>query len=193
MLEKSPSRLIVNVGGVGYDVQVPLSTFYVLGEPGHARSTLRVHTHVREDVIALYGFATPLEQQLFERLIAHQRHRAEAGAGGALGHRAARISIRAVRVAGRRAADGDSRRRQEDRRADRPGAEGPAAVDAPGDGARGGSAAGGSAARRPAVGAAEPGLPAWAGGKGDREDGEGRDVGFEQALRDVLRALMGGR
>ncbi|MCA1560701.1 MAG: Holliday junction branch migration protein RuvA [Acidobacteria bacterium] len=68
LLEKGPSRLIVDVGGVGYDVQVPLSTFYVLGEPGAAVS-LRVHTHVREDVIALYGFATTLEQSLFERLI----------------------------------------------------------------------------------------------------------------------------
>lgn len=68
LLEKSPSRLIVNVGGVGYDVQVPLSTFYVIGDPG-AQVTLRVHTHVREDVIALYGFATPLEQLLFEKLI----------------------------------------------------------------------------------------------------------------------------
>ena len=53
---------------MGYDVQVPLSTFYVLGEPG-TPVTLRIHTHVREDVIALYGFATPLEQSLFERLI----------------------------------------------------------------------------------------------------------------------------
>ena len=68
LVEKHPSRLIVEAGGVGYDVQVPLSTFYVLGEPGHA-VTLRIHTHVREDVIALYGFATPLEQSLFERLI----------------------------------------------------------------------------------------------------------------------------
>ena len=68
LVEKSPSRLIVEVGGVGYDVQVPLSTFYVLGEPG-TPITLRIHTHVREDVIALYGFATPLEQTLFERLI----------------------------------------------------------------------------------------------------------------------------
>ena len=68
LLEKNPSRLIVNVGGVGYDVQVPLSTFYVLGEPG-ADVALRIHTHVREDVIALYGFATPLEQELFEKLI----------------------------------------------------------------------------------------------------------------------------
>jgi Holliday junction DNA helicase RuvA len=68
IVDKSPSRLILEVGGVGYDVQVPLSTFYVLGEPG-TPVTLRIHTHVREDVIALYGFATPLEQHLFERLI----------------------------------------------------------------------------------------------------------------------------
>jgi Holliday junction DNA helicase RuvA len=68
LLEKHPSRLIVDVGGVGYDVQVPLSTFYGLGEPG-ASLSLRIHTHVREEVIALYGFATPLEQELFERLI----------------------------------------------------------------------------------------------------------------------------
>src|SRR6188474_2551249 len=68
LLEKNPSRLIVDVGGVGYDVQVPLSTFYVLGEAG-VQVSLRIYTHVREEVIALYGFATPLEQQLFERLI----------------------------------------------------------------------------------------------------------------------------
>jgi holliday junction DNA helicase RuvA len=67
--EKAPGRVIVDVQGVGYDVQVPLSTFYVLGEPG-AAVALKVHTHVREDVIALYGFATGLEQDLFERLIA---------------------------------------------------------------------------------------------------------------------------
>ena len=66
--EKTPGRLIVDVHGVGYDVQVPLSTFYVVGEPG-AGISLRVHTHVREDVLALYGFATQLEQDLFERLI----------------------------------------------------------------------------------------------------------------------------
>jgi Holliday junction DNA helicase RuvA len=69
LLEKAPSRLIVDVAGVGYDVQVPLSTFYVVGEPG-AGVVLRIHTHVREDVIALYGFATPLEHEVFERLIA---------------------------------------------------------------------------------------------------------------------------
>jgi Holliday junction DNA helicase RuvA len=68
VLEKHPNRVVVDVAGVGYDVQVPLSTFYGLGEPG-AGVTLRVHTHVREDAIALYGFASPLEQDLFERLI----------------------------------------------------------------------------------------------------------------------------
>lgn len=69
LADKTPGRIIVDVQGVGYDVQVPLSTFYVLGEPG-ASVSLRVHTHVREDVIALFGFATGLEQDLFERLIA---------------------------------------------------------------------------------------------------------------------------
>jgi Holliday junction DNA helicase RuvA len=68
LFEKKPSRLIVDVAGVGYDVQVPLSTFYVLGDPG-AQVSLRIYTHVREDVLALYGFATALEQDLFERLI----------------------------------------------------------------------------------------------------------------------------
>jgi len=66
--EKQPNRIIVDVGGVGYDVAVPLSTFYTLGESG-AEVALRVHTHVREDTLALYGFATLLELQIFERLI----------------------------------------------------------------------------------------------------------------------------
>jgi len=69
LLEKHPNRVIVDVGGVGYEVHVPLSTFYGLGEPG-AGISLRIHTHVREDALALYGFATPLELQIFERLIA---------------------------------------------------------------------------------------------------------------------------
>jgi Holliday junction DNA helicase RuvA len=68
LAEKKPNRLTVDVGGVGYDVLVPLSTFYGIGEPG-ALVTLRIHTHVREEVIALYGFASALEQDLFERLI----------------------------------------------------------------------------------------------------------------------------
>ena len=67
--EKQVQRLVVDIGGVGYDVQVPLSTFYTVGEPGSAVS-LRVHTHVREDAIQLFGFSTTLELTLFQRLIA---------------------------------------------------------------------------------------------------------------------------
>jgi Holliday junction DNA helicase RuvA len=68
ILEKQPNRVIVDVGGVGYDVAVPLSTFYGLADVGGDVS-LRVHTHVREEAIALFGFATALELDLFERLI----------------------------------------------------------------------------------------------------------------------------
>lgn len=69
VFEKHPNRLVVDVAGVGYDVQVPLSTFYTAGEPGTAIA-LRIHTHVREDQLSLYGFATALELTMFERLIA---------------------------------------------------------------------------------------------------------------------------
>lgn len=68
VLDKHPNRLIVDVQGVGYEVHVPLSTYYDVGDEG-ADVSLRVHTHVREDALHLYGFLTALEQQLFERLI----------------------------------------------------------------------------------------------------------------------------
>ena len=68
ILEKHPNRVVVDVGGVGYDVAVPLSTFYGLADAG-GEVALRIHTHVREDAIALFGFATALELDLFERLI----------------------------------------------------------------------------------------------------------------------------
>jgi Holliday junction DNA helicase RuvA len=68
VLEKQPSRVIVDVAGVGYDVSVPLSTFYTAGDPG-VEIALRIHTHVREDQLSLYGFATVLELTVFERLI----------------------------------------------------------------------------------------------------------------------------
>jgi holliday junction DNA helicase RuvA len=68
VLEKHPNRVVIDVSGVGYDVAVPLSTFYGLADAGREAS-LRVHTHVREDTIALFGFATALELELFERLI----------------------------------------------------------------------------------------------------------------------------
>lgn len=68
IFEKQPNRVVVDIGGVGYQVFVPLSTFYVVGELG-GEIALRIYTHVREDALALYGFATVLEQDLFERLI----------------------------------------------------------------------------------------------------------------------------
>jgi holliday junction DNA helicase RuvA len=68
IFSKQPNRVVVDVSGVGYDVFVPLSTFYGMGEPG-AETALRIHTHVREDALQLFGFATALEQELFERLI----------------------------------------------------------------------------------------------------------------------------
>lgn len=68
IVDKQPERLVVDVQGVGYQLHVPLSTFYELGDPG-ATVSLRVHTYVREDTLALYGFATLLELQVFERLI----------------------------------------------------------------------------------------------------------------------------
>jgi Holliday junction DNA helicase RuvA len=68
LLEKHPNRVIVDVNGVGYDVHVPLSTFYEMAERGE-EIALRIHTHVREDALLLYGFATVLELQIFERLI----------------------------------------------------------------------------------------------------------------------------
>ena len=68
LLEKHPNRVIIDVQGVGYEALVPLSTFYGLADRGEETS-LRIHTHVREDALVLYGFATRLELQLFERLI----------------------------------------------------------------------------------------------------------------------------
>lgn len=67
--DKQPNRLIVDVSGVGYDVQVPLSTYYVAADIG-GDMALRIHTHVREDQLSLYGFATELELAMFEKLIA---------------------------------------------------------------------------------------------------------------------------
>src|SRR5918994_6297931 len=67
--DKHPNRLVLDVSGGGYDVQVPLSTFYVSADVG-GEMALRIHTHVREDQLALYGFATDLELMMFERLIA---------------------------------------------------------------------------------------------------------------------------
>jgi holliday junction DNA helicase RuvA len=68
ILEKHPNQVILEAAGVGYDVQIPISTFTALPEPG-ATGSLRIHTHVREDALLLFGFATPEEKSVFERLI----------------------------------------------------------------------------------------------------------------------------
>lgn len=68
LTEKRPNQLLLDVGGVGYQVQIPLSTFTSLGAL-HDEITLLIHTHVREDQLALYGFLTAREKQCFELLI----------------------------------------------------------------------------------------------------------------------------
>jgi Holliday junction DNA helicase RuvA len=68
LLAKQATSVILDVGGVGYEVTIPLSTFYDLEEAG-ASVSLRIYTHVREDVLQLYGFKTARERELFLRLI----------------------------------------------------------------------------------------------------------------------------
>jgi len=68
LVEKHPPSLLVDVNGVGYELEAPMSTFYLLPEPG---ATVALYTHlvVREDAHSLYGFATREERQLFRSLI----------------------------------------------------------------------------------------------------------------------------
>ncbi len=68
LVEKDPSRIVVDVNGVGYVVFVPLTTFSLLPEAG-SEVSVDIHTHVREDIIALYGFSTRRERNIFERLM----------------------------------------------------------------------------------------------------------------------------
>ena len=68
LVDKRPNVVLVDVGGVGYQVSIPLSTFYALGDL-HDEVTLLIHTHLREDSIALYGFLTSREKHFFEMLI----------------------------------------------------------------------------------------------------------------------------
>ncbi|KPJ59756.1 MAG: hypothetical protein AMJ46_09680 [Latescibacteria bacterium DG_63] len=68
LLEKTPTRIVLDVGGIGYGVNVPLSTYEKLGDIGDLVELL-THLHVREDALDLYGFATAEEKQLFELLI----------------------------------------------------------------------------------------------------------------------------
>jgi Holliday junction DNA helicase RuvA len=68
LLEKHPNQAVVDVGGVGYEVTIPVSTYSHLPETG-SEVRLRIHTHVREDALALFGFLSQDEKALFEKLI----------------------------------------------------------------------------------------------------------------------------
>jgi len=68
LLRKSPQEVVIDAQGVGYRATIPVSTFYRLPDAGQETS-LRIHTHVREDVLQLFGFATEAEELLFSRLI----------------------------------------------------------------------------------------------------------------------------
>ncbi len=67
MRHKSPEHVIIETNGVGYSVDIPLSSYYSLPEEGQA--TLYIHTHVREDILRLYGFLTLAEKETFILLI----------------------------------------------------------------------------------------------------------------------------
>ena len=70
LLRITPERVLIDVSGVGYDVNVPLSTYYEIERAGPAAQVqLHIHTHVREDGIVLYGFWSEREKQLFEKLV----------------------------------------------------------------------------------------------------------------------------
>jgi Holliday junction DNA helicase RuvA len=68
LLAKHATSVVVEVGGVGYEVTIPVTTFYDLDEPG-SPVRLRVYTHVREDALQLFGFRTERERELFRLLI----------------------------------------------------------------------------------------------------------------------------
>ncbi|HEX8637791.1 MAG TPA: Holliday junction branch migration protein RuvA, partial [Pyrinomonadaceae bacterium] len=78
LLEKQANTVIVDVGGVGYEVTIPLSTFYELGEVGDAVQ-LRIFTYVREDALQLFGFKTEREKLLYLKLISVQGIGAKSG------------------------------------------------------------------------------------------------------------------
>jgi Holliday junction DNA helicase RuvA len=78
LIEKQASSVIIDVAGVGYEVAIPLSTFYEIGDIG-AKISLRIYTHVREDAIQLFGFNTAAERDLYLKLISVQGVGAKSG------------------------------------------------------------------------------------------------------------------
>jgi holliday junction DNA helicase RuvA len=80
LLEKEANSVIVEVNGIGYEVAIPLSTFYELGEIG-SDVELRIYTYVREDTLSLFGFKTQREKELFLKLISVSGIGAKSGIG----------------------------------------------------------------------------------------------------------------
>ena len=78
LLEKEANTVIIDVGGIGYEVTIPLSTFYELGEIGEAVE-LRIYTYVREDTLQLFGFKTLREKEIYLKLISVQGIGAKSG------------------------------------------------------------------------------------------------------------------
>ena len=68
LMQKDPAHVVVDVNGVGYEVFIPLTTFTALPDTG-SEVSIDIHTHVREDIIALYGFSTRRERTIFEKLM----------------------------------------------------------------------------------------------------------------------------
>ena len=68
LMQKDPARVVVDVNGVGYEIFIPLTTFTALPDTG-SEVFIDIHTHVREDIIALYGFSTRRERTIFEKLM----------------------------------------------------------------------------------------------------------------------------
>ena len=127
IFEKHPNRIVVDVDGVGYDVLgAAVDTFYGLGDAG-SDIALRIHTHVREDALALYGFATRLEQDLFERLIGVSGIGPKLALAVLSGIEPPEL-MRAIERGDVGRLTGNPRRRQEDRRAHRARTEGSAAA-----------------------------------------------------------------
>ena len=171
---------------------VPLSTFYGLGEPG-ATIALRIHTHVREDALLLYGFATLLEQELFERLIGVSGIGPKVALAVLSGIEPQEL-IRAIErgdVARLTAIPGVGKKTSERivlELKDRLPRAQVAAV-----GRRRRAARGAGAARRCALGAREPGVSSAARRKsrrrGDQDARIGSDGSFERTLKQALREL----
>ncbi len=125
IISKGPTQVVIRVGGVGYRVHIPLSTFYALPEPP-ARISLLIHTRLQEDALNLYGFGTPEEKELFLQLLGIPR----------IGARMALNILSGIITRGVRPGPGPAgypppgrhpRHRQEIRGAHRPGTQGQAA------------------------------------------------------------------